>query len=323
MSRQRVAQIYVQSEHGDDVGQRRDYSVTDNGNINNLREQFSISRELEEAMEETKSEKTAETEPEFTYESMGHYYREQLANDITSCSKVPSVLLEMIGSVLSIVNIAVAYKAFYDISFETTNLKYREYARDDGVINHGEALTSLGDDVNMNAIHIYGEAVFINWRNFVHLGLSLIIVEVLAPLLRIVIVTDRAPKKINTLHTIVQISLLTALVLEDGAVSLCKNMLFAEECEIRPAMMSTISQVSTSLCFVNSMYKSILFMWRSNYRTQRAVRDEMETYTEILILEEYQWYHCIIPILAHIAVISISIWSLIDATSPVLLCVNN
>lgn len=322
MNQHKVAQIYVQSSNRDESENQEESHTTDE-NYNSLREQFSLSKEIEQSMEEAKSEATTEAETDVTYDSIAHYYREQLCKDITSCSKVPSVFIEIIAALISIANIIVAFIAFHEISFITTNLKYTEYAKDDGAMYHGENLKLLSEDSTVKNLNIYKEPVFINWRNFVYLGLSLIAIEFLAPLLRVVIEINRAPKKINTLHTLVQISLLTALVLEDGAVSLCKNMLFAEECQIRGPMMSTISQVSASLCFVNATFKSILFIWRSSYRSQRAVRDEMEAYTEILILEEYQWFHCIIPILAHIAVIGVSIWSLVDATSPMLRCVPN
>ncbi|XP_067941871.1 uncharacterized protein [Watersipora subatra] len=314
--RSNVAQIYVRSE--DETSEIEEQTPADStdSNHNSLSKRFSIPKELEDAMNEHKDEEMTEVSSEFNYESVSHYYMAQLAKDICSCSKVPSLLLEIIASALSITNIVMAFIAFYDISYETTNVRYREYAKNDLVRFHGGELTAE----NIQNLHIYKEAVFVNWRNFVHLGLSLIVLEFLAPALRIAVVTNRTPKKINTLHSLVQISLLTALVLEDGAVSLCKNMLFTEECGIRRAMMSQTSQISAALSLVNSIVKSVLFIWRSSYRNQRQVRDEMEAYTEIIILEEYQWYHCIIPILAHFSVVIITIWSLVNATNEKLIC---
>ena len=361
MNRQRVAQIYVRSEDENIELDQVTNSTSAEERFNNLpqnhhtaststRERFnsleeefptsrydhrgststsemfnSIDRELnksKESMSEPKEE-LSDSHSDFTYHSMAHYYRVQLSKDVCSCRSVPSVLLEIIASAISIVNIALAFVAFHSISEEATGLKYTDYVGNDEAIYHGESKTSYGDEVNQATLYIYQETVFINWKNFAYLGLSLIIIELLAPLLRVVVLTKKAPKKINTLHSLVQIGLLTAIVLEDGAVSLCKNMLFADECVIRPAMMSAISQISCTTCFVNSIFKSVLFIWRSSYRTTRQVRDEMEAYTEILILEEYQWYHCIIPILIHLIVICITIWSLVDATNPYLLCTDN
>lgn len=322
-----MAQIYVKSENNnnqDIYKQEADYVEQEEEGMS---QQFALPKELERSIAEGDQEGAqqhcSDDEAEFEYDSVAHYYRDQIVKDIASCSKVPSILLELIGSIFSIVNIVFAFMAFHDIAYRATGVRYREYAQDDGVQYHGEELNARWENGNDETIHIFQESAFTNWRNFVYLGLALIIFEWLPPLLRVVIVVNRAPKKINSLHSLVQITMLTCLALQDGAVSLCKNLLFTEECGIRPAMMSSISMTSASLSFVNSILKTTLFIWRSNFQNQRQVRDEMEAYTEILILEEYQWYHCIIPILSHVGVIVLSAWSLIDATSPLLVCAQS
>lgn len=200
----------------------------------------------------------------------------------------------------------------------TTGMYYHEYASDVNVKHHDQPPA----EGNPETIHIYAGSVFKNWRNFAHLSIALTIFELAGPALRLLILTNNTIKKINTIHSLVQISQLTCLVLEDGATALCKCLLFIAECGIRTPLMSQINKISASMSLVNSIFKTVLFIWRSSFRNQRIERDEMEQYTEILILEEYQWYHCIIPILCHISVIGLSIWALAHATNHRLLCNN-
>lgn len=241
----------------------------------------------------------------------------QILSDITSCQKVPSILIELLGSTLAIINIALSFMAYQEVSKQTTGIYYPEYAKNERV-KHFDQNPHIGE--NPDTIHIYGETVYKNWRNFAHLGLALVIFELSGPALRLIVITNHSPRRINTLHSIVQITLLTCLVLEDGAISLCKAMLFVEECGIRDPMMSSINKLSSSISLVNSLTKTTLFVWRSSFRNQRIPRDEMEQYTEILILEEYQWFHCIIPIITHISVIGLSSWTLSQASNSKLTC---
>lgn len=315
-----MAQIYVRSEANGEEINRDEEVIDEQFTYDNMAAEFPTEKDIEKAPDESKPD--IDCEKEFTYKSMCHYYRKQIAADITSFSKAPSVLIEIIASIFNIANLVLAFHAFHQISYRTTGILYTEYYGDDGAQYHNEVVRNYGDKsgVNHATIHIYNEPVYINWRNFAYLGLCLIVVEFLAPIFRILVVTNRAPRKEMSVQSLIQLSVLISLALEDGAVSLCKNMLFAEECGIREAMMSSTSQISASMTFVNAIFRMVVFVWRSNFRNQRAVRDEMEAYTEILILEEYQWYHCIIPILSHVTVIGLTIWSLVDATNADLIC---
>lgn len=310
-----IAQIYVQSEDRTEE-EHSGHNNHEDQAYDNLGQEFSMQEEITNSSEELKREISEdESINDYAYKSVCHFYRKQLFDDTTSCNRVPSLLQEITASLVTIATIIFAYLAFHEVIFEATGVQYKEFQKDEE-----QDIRSFSNLMNYKTIHIYKEPVFLNWRNFAYLGLSLTILEILAPVLRFIVVINRAPKRINTLHTLVQIIQLTCLILEDGAISLCKNMLFAEECGIREPMMSPISQISASLSLVNTVIKTALFVWRSSYRTQRAIRDEMEAYTEILILEDYQWYHCILPILAHITIVCISIWSLVISTDSNLLC---
>ena len=241
----------------------------------------------------------------------------QLLSDITSCNKVPSILIELISSILAIITMAFSFIAYQEVSYDTTGIYYPVYAKNERV-KHFDKEPNIGE--NPDTIHIYEAAVYKNWRNFAHLGLVLAIFELSGPLLRLIVITNRTPKRINTLHSLVQITLMTCLVLGDGAIALCKAMLFVEECGIRTPMMMSINKLSSSLSLVNALMKTTLFIWRSSFRNQRIPRDEMEQYTEILVLEEYQWYHCIIPILTHITVIGLVSWTVSQASNSKLTC---
>jgi len=80
-------------------------------------------------------------------------------------------------------------------------------------------------------------------------------------------------------------------------------------------MMSLVSIVSAIFTFINSTVKTVTFIWRSHFRTKVTPIDEMRAYTEIRILEEYQWYHCLIPILGHFSSVFGASWLLVLATT--------
>ena len=92
-----------------------------------------------------------------------------MKNDLTSCRRQPSLLVECLVMVISLVNTVLAYVAYRHISYTTTGVFYSELS-DHDFAYHDEP-QHLGTSDRYHNTHIYKERPFVHWKNLVHTGI--------------------------------------------------------------------------------------------------------------------------------------------------------
>ena len=257
------------------------------------------------------------------YRSTPHFYRVQLARDVMRCGKGPSVLIEMVSALVSITSAIVAYFAYRRISYLTTGIDYGDFNHLHNTVYH-DASSEQSELGVSDVIYIYRLRTYSSWRSLTLVSLVLIAIDLIPPAIAILIILRRAPKKVHTMCMASQLLLLAIILVEDGAVALCKNMLFVGECPIRAAIMSPISRASASLSFVNSLIKTILYVWRLHHNSKKASVDVELVYADSSKEPtSYKWHHCMLPVTAHFIVVTLTIWALVNSSTPSLICPNS